>query len=62
VVPFFFGLLTANQNGPALDAMRRFNRGKLDAAGVDCQAVAKRCLIEISVDWTKIGEIWSATR
>jgi hypothetical protein len=55
-------LSPANKNAPAFDAMGRFNRDHLDAAGIDGEAVMERDLIKVAVDRAEVREIRSATR
>jgi hypothetical protein len=52
---------SANENAPPLDAVGRFNRDHLDAAGVDGQAVMERWLIKGAVYRAEVGKIGSAT-
>jgi hypothetical protein len=54
------GLSSADDDAPALDAVRRFNRGHLDATGIDGEVVMERGLIKVAVDRAEIAEIGSA--
>jgi hypothetical protein len=44
------------------DAMWRFNRDHLDAAGIDGEAVVERDLVKVAMDRAEVREIGSATR
>jgi hypothetical protein len=54
-------LLTAYQDGAASITMRGFITPHLDAAGIDCQAVLERRLIEVPMDRTEKGEVGTAS-
>jgi hypothetical protein len=56
-----FGLSSANENAPPLEAIGRSNGHHLDAARVDGEAVMEGGLIEIAMDWAEVGETRSAT-
>src|SRR5207244_1881583 len=54
-------LLSAYDNAPAFDAVRRFNRGRLDAAGIDGEVVVEGRLVKVAVYRAEVAEVGSAT-
>src|SRR5712691_5896404 len=52
---------SAHDRAPVLDAVRRLNGNRLDAAGIDGEVVMEGRLIKVAMDRAEVGEIGPAT-